>query len=103
MNIYVANPQIVFKVITTEPEIIDIFTDCCVKKPDIGILSPQFLAEVREWVQSSPIGLPEAVIISRSLARVMPRRRCAMPGRLCRGVSCSARPRVPRFRFGRGR
>ena len=36
--------------------------------------------------------IPEAVIISRSFARVMPRRRCAMPGRLCRGVSCSGRP-----------
>ena len=36
--------------------------------------------------------LPEGVISSRSLARVMPRRRGAMPGRLCRRVSCSGRP-----------
>jgi len=35
------------KAITTEGEIIDVFTAAGLKKPDIGILSPQFLAEVR--------------------------------------------------------
>jgi type I restriction enzyme R subunit len=39
--------QLVSKAITTEGEIIDVFTAAGLKKPDIGILSPQFLAEVR--------------------------------------------------------
>jgi type I restriction enzyme R subunit len=39
--------QLVAKAITTEGEIIDVFTAAGLKKPDIGILSPQFLAEVR--------------------------------------------------------
>jgi|GEM_PF-2574932 len=39
--------QLVSKAITTEGEIIVVFTDAGLKKPDIGILSPQFLAEVR--------------------------------------------------------
>lgn len=39
--------QIVSKAITTEGEIIDVFTAAGLKKHDIGILSPQFLAEVR--------------------------------------------------------
>jgi len=38
---------LVSKAITTEGEIIDVFTAAGLKKPDIGILSPQFLAEVR--------------------------------------------------------
>jgi type I restriction enzyme R subunit len=39
--------QLVSKAITTEGEIIDVFTAAGLKKPDIGILSPQFLTEVR--------------------------------------------------------
>ncbi len=39
--------QLVSRAITTEGEIIDVFTAAGLKKPDIGILSPQFLAEVR--------------------------------------------------------
>jgi type I restriction enzyme R subunit len=39
--------QLVSKAITTDGEIIDVFTAAGLKKPDIGILSPQFLAEVR--------------------------------------------------------
>jgi type I restriction enzyme R subunit len=39
--------QLVSKAITTQGEIIDVFTAAGLKKPDIGILSPQFLAEVR--------------------------------------------------------
>jgi type I restriction enzyme R subunit len=39
--------QLVSKAITTEGEIIDVFTAAGLKKPDIGILSPEFLAEVR--------------------------------------------------------
>lgn len=39
--------QLVSKAITTDGEIIDVFTSAGLKKPDIGILSPQFLAEVR--------------------------------------------------------
>ncbi len=39
--------QLVSKAITTEGEIIDVFTAAGLKKPDIGILSPQFLVEVR--------------------------------------------------------
>ncbi len=39
--------QLVSKAITTEGEIIDVFTAAGLKQPDIGILSPQFLAEVR--------------------------------------------------------
>jgi len=35
------------KAITTEDEIIDVFTAAGLKKPDNRILSPQFLAEVR--------------------------------------------------------
>jgi len=39
--------QLVSRAITTEGEIIDVFTAAGLKTPDIGILSPQFLAEVR--------------------------------------------------------
>ena len=39
--------QLVSKAITTEGEVIDVFTAAGLPKPDIGILSPQFLAEVR--------------------------------------------------------
>ena len=39
--------QLVSKAITTEGEVIDVFTAAGLKKPDIGILSDQFLAEVR--------------------------------------------------------
>jgi type I restriction enzyme R subunit len=39
--------QLVSKAITTEGEIIDVFTAAGLKKPDIGILSPESLAEVR--------------------------------------------------------
>jgi len=39
--------QLVSKAITTEGEIIDVFTVAGLKKPDLGILSPQFLEEVR--------------------------------------------------------
>jgi type I restriction enzyme R subunit len=39
--------QLVSRAITTEGEIIDVFTAAGLKKPDIGILSPQFLVEVR--------------------------------------------------------
>jgi type I restriction enzyme R subunit len=39
--------QLVSKAITTEGEIIDVFTAAGLPKPDIGILSDQFLAEVR--------------------------------------------------------
>ena len=39
--------QLVSRAITTDGEIIDVFTAAGLKKPDIGILSPQFLAEVR--------------------------------------------------------
>jgi type I restriction enzyme, R subunit len=39
--------QLVSKAITTEGEVIDVFTAAGLPQPDIGILSPQFLAEVR--------------------------------------------------------
>ena len=39
--------QLVSKAITTEGQIIDVFTAAGLPKPDIGILSDQFLAEVR--------------------------------------------------------
>lgn len=39
--------QLVSKAITTDGEVIDIFTAAGLPKPDIGILSDQFLAEVR--------------------------------------------------------
>ncbi len=39
--------QLVSKAITTEGEVIDVFTAAGLAKPDIGILSDQFLAEVR--------------------------------------------------------
>ena len=39
--------QLVSKAITTDGQVIDVFTAAGLKKPDIGILSPQFLAEVR--------------------------------------------------------
>jgi len=39
--------QLVSKAISTDGGIIDVFTAAGLKKPDIGILSPQFLAEVR--------------------------------------------------------
>ena len=39
--------QLVSRAITTEGEIIDVFTAAGLKTSDIGILSPQFLAEVR--------------------------------------------------------
>ena len=39
--------QLVAKAIVTEGEIIDVFTAAGLKKPDISILSDQFLAEVR--------------------------------------------------------
>jgi type I restriction enzyme R subunit len=39
--------QLVSKAITTEGEVIDVFTAAGLKKPDISILSDQFLSEVR--------------------------------------------------------
>jgi type I restriction enzyme, R subunit len=39
--------QLVSKAITTEGQVIDVFTAAGLPKPDIGILSDQFLAEVR--------------------------------------------------------
>ena len=39
--------QLVSKAITTEGQVIDVFTAAGLAKPDIGILSDQFLAEVR--------------------------------------------------------
>ncbi len=39
--------QLVSKAITTEGQVIDVFTAAGLPKPDIGILSEQFLAEVR--------------------------------------------------------
>jgi len=39
--------QLVSQAITADAGIIDVFTAAGLKKPDIGILSPQFLAEVR--------------------------------------------------------
>jgi len=39
--------QLVSRAITTEGEIIDVFSAAGIKKPDISILSDQFLAEVR--------------------------------------------------------
>jgi type I restriction enzyme R subunit len=39
--------QLVSKAITTEGQVIDVFTAAGLRKPDIGILSDQFLAEVR--------------------------------------------------------
>lgn len=39
--------QLVSKAITTEGQVIDVFTAAGLPKPDISILSPQFLAEVR--------------------------------------------------------
>ncbi|HWB60749.1 MAG TPA: type I restriction endonuclease subunit R, partial [Chthoniobacteraceae bacterium] len=39
--------QLVSKAITTDREVIDVFTAAGLKKPDISILSDQFLAEVR--------------------------------------------------------
>ena len=39
--------QLVSKAITTEGEVIDVFTAAGLSKPDISILSEQFLAEVR--------------------------------------------------------
>jgi len=39
--------QLVSRAITTEGEIIDVFMAAGLKKPDLSILSPQFLAEVR--------------------------------------------------------
>ncbi len=39
--------QLVSKAITTEGQVIDVFTAAGLKKPDISILSDQFLAEVR--------------------------------------------------------
>jgi type I restriction enzyme R subunit len=39
--------QLVSKAITTEGEVIDVFTAAGLPKPDLGILSDQFLAEVR--------------------------------------------------------
>ena len=39
--------QLVSKAITTEGEVIDVFTAAGLPKPDISILSEQFLAEVR--------------------------------------------------------
>jgi len=43
----VAIRQLVSKAITTEGQVIDIFTAAGLKKPDVSILSDQFLAEVR--------------------------------------------------------
>jgi type I restriction enzyme R subunit len=39
--------QLVSKAITTEGQVIDVFTAAGLPKPDIGILSDEFLAEVR--------------------------------------------------------
>jgi type I restriction enzyme R subunit len=39
--------QLVSKAITTEGQVIDVFTAAGLPRPDIGILSDQFLAEVR--------------------------------------------------------
>jgi type I restriction enzyme R subunit len=39
--------QLVSKAITTEGQVIDVFTAAGLPKPDISILSDQFLAEVR--------------------------------------------------------
>ena len=46
-QIYAAIRQLVSKAITTEGEVIDVFTAAGLSKPDISILSDQFLAEVR--------------------------------------------------------
>ena len=47
MKIEFAILQLVSKAITTEGQVIDVFTAAGLPKPDISILSDQFLAEIR--------------------------------------------------------
>ena len=54
--------QLVSKAITTEGEVIDVFTAAGLKRPDISILSDGFLAEVhREVARDAGIELGHGV------------------------------------------
>jgi len=55
--------QLVSKAITTDGQVIDVFTAAGLPKPDIGILSDQFLAEVR--------GLKHKNVAAELLARLL--------------------------------
>ena len=55
--------QLVSKAITTEGQVIDVFTAAGLPRPDIGILSDQFLAEVR--------GLKHKIVAAELLAKLL--------------------------------
>lgn len=52
--------QLVSRAITTEGQVIDVFTAAGLPKPDISILSEQFLAEARPGTPGHGTGLPPA-------------------------------------------